>query len=78
MLLEEHANWRERLTFDFGESCQRLRIRFDGEESGLLWFTDRKEDEPSCGSGFVIRTTVRQLEKSLEQKVYQVRQRFRS
>jgi len=57
--------------------CNRLGVRFDGEFSGLLWFADKKEGERSNGAGFVIKAALPEAERLLEEKLYEIRQRFR-
>ena len=58
--------------------CTRLGVRFDGEFSGLLWFADKKEGERSNGAGFVIKAALAEPERLLEEKLYEIRQRFRA
>jgi|GEM_PF-4576361 len=57
--------------------CNRLGVRFDGEFWGLLWFADKKEGERSNGAGFVIKAALPEPERLLEEKLYEIRQRFR-
>ena len=57
--------------------CNRLGVRFDGEFAGLLWFADKKEGERSNGAGFVIKAALPEPERLLEEKLYEVRKRFR-
>jgi hypothetical protein len=60
------------------QRCARLGVRFDGEFSGLLWFADKKEGERSNGAGFVIKAGLAEPEKLLEEKLCEIRQRFRT
>ncbi len=60
------------------QRCARLKVRFDGEFSGLLWFADKKEGERSNGAGFVIKSALPEPERLLEEKLYEIRRRFRS
>jgi len=58
--------------------CARLGVRFDGEFSGLLWFADKKEGERSNGAGFVIKAALAEPERLLEEKLFEIRRRFRA
>jgi hypothetical protein len=60
------------------QRCARLGVRFDGEFSGLFWFADKKEDERSNGAGFVIKAGLAEPERLLEEKLCEIRQRFRA